>query len=81
MNRGGRVQTETHDIAVEAAKGAPAVAGAVASVLTLNEWVAVATGIYILIQCLYLLRKWWRDEKDWAHRDEEHSIHDGQRHG
>ena len=50
MNRGGRVKTETHDIAVEAAKGAPAVAGAVASALTLNEWVAGATGIYILFR-------------------------------
>ena len=51
-------------------------AGAVASTLTLNEWVAVATGIYILIQCLYLLRKWWRDEKEWAHRDEEDHNHE-----
>lgn len=64
------MRTETHDIAVEAARGAPAIAGAVASSLTLNEWVAVAIGVYILIQCLYLLRKWWRDEKDWAHKDE-----------
>ena len=49
--------------AIEAAKAAPAVAGAAASSLTLNEWVAVATGLYIVIQALYLLRKWWRDER------------------
>lgn len=66
-----KLQKEAHDIALEAAKGAPAVAGAVASSLTLNEWVAVATGLYILIQCLYLLRKWWREEKDWSHKEHE----------
>lgn len=49
--------------AIEAAKAAPAVAGATASSLTLNEWVAVATGIYIAIQAAYLLRKWWREER------------------
>ena len=48
--------------AIEAAKAAPAVAGAAASSMTLNEWVAVATGIYIAIQAAYLLRKWWREE-------------------
>lgn len=61
---------QVHDIAIESARGAPAVAGAVASVLTLNEWVAVATGLYILIQCLYLLRKWWREEKDWSAKEQ-----------
>lgn len=49
----------------EAIKGTPAVAGALASALTLNEWVAIATGVYILVQVAYLLRKWWREEKDW----------------
>lgn len=64
------MRTETHDIAVEAAKGTPALAGAIAASMTLNEWIAVATGIYILIQSLYLLRKWWREEKAWARREE-----------
>lgn len=49
--------------AVEAVKATPAVVGATASSLTLNEWVAVATGIYIAIQAAYLLRKWWREER------------------
>lgn len=57
------------EFAVEAAKGTPAVAGAVAASLTLNEWVAIGTGIYILVQCLYLLRKWWREEQDYAAKD------------
>ncbi|MDR3005193.1 MAG: hypothetical protein LBV14_13280 [Acidovorax sp.] len=48
---------------IETAKAAPAVAGAAASSLTLNEWVAIATGIYIALQALYLLRKWWREER------------------
>jgi hypothetical protein len=50
----------------EALKGTPAVAGAVASALTLNEWVAIITGLYVIVQVAYLLRKWWREEKDWS---------------
>lgn len=56
--------------AIEAVKAAPAVVGATASSLTLNEWVAIATGIYIAIQAAYLLRKWWREERakgGWMH--------------
>lgn len=60
------MQQELRDIATEAAKGAPAVAGAVASSLTLNEWIMFGTGIYLALQVLYLLRKWWREESDWA---------------
>lgn len=50
-------------VVIEAAKAAPAVAGAAAAGMTLNEWVAVATGVYIAIQAAYLLRKWWREEQ------------------
>lgn len=50
----------------EAAKGTPAVAGAVAAAMTLNQWIATATGIYIVIQAAYLLRKWYREEKEYA---------------
>ena len=60
------MQQEIRDIVSEAAKGAPAVAGAVASSLTLNEWIMIGTGIYLVLQVLYLLRKWWREESDWA---------------
>lgn len=49
-------------VIIEVAKSAPAVAGAAASGLTLNDWIAIATGIYIAIQAMYLLRKWWREE-------------------
>lgn len=53
------------EFTTEALKGTPAVAGAVTAALTLNELVAVATGLYIVVQVAYLLRKWWREEKDW----------------
>jgi hypothetical protein len=49
----------------QATRGTPAVAGAAASAYTLNEWVMIATGLYIVIQVLYLVRKWWREEADW----------------
>lgn len=62
------MQSEVKDIVVEAAKGVPAVAGTVASVMTLNQWIMIGTGIYLVIQVAYLLRKWWREESDWAKR-------------
>ena len=40
----------------------PAIAFASGS--TLNEWVAIVTIIYVVIQGFFLLRdKWWRDKK------------------
>ena len=59
MSNDSRVQ-----ISVEAAKAAPAVAGAAFAGVTLNQWVAIATGVYIVLQALYLLRKWWREERE-----------------
>jgi membrane protein implicated in regulation of membrane protease activity len=50
--------------ALEAAKAAPAVAGAAASTMTLNHWVALLTLVYVVIQAVYLLRKWWREERE-----------------
>ena len=63
---------------IETAKAAPAVAGAAAAGLTLNEWVAIATGMYIAIQAMYLLRKWWREERGKGGWLEEGAQHDGQ---
>lgn len=59
MSNDSRVQ-----VAIEAAKAAPAVAGAAAAGVTLNQWVAIATGFYIVLQALYLARKWWREERE-----------------
>lgn len=50
-------------VAQEALKGAPAVAGSVTAAMTLSEWVAVCTMAYVIVQLLYLLRKWWREER------------------
>lgn len=58
------MQSEKHDIVIEALKGSPAVAGAIASAMTLNETVMLGTVIYIVIQAIYLIRKWWREEID-----------------
>jgi hypothetical protein len=52
----------------EALRGTPAVAGAAVSAFTLNTWVMIATGVYILLQIAYLARKWWREEHDHAHK-------------
>jgi hypothetical protein len=57
------------ELAQQATKGAPAVGGTILASMTLNEWVALATGIYIVIQIFYLVRKWFREEKQWE-RDE-----------
>lgn len=37
--------------------------GAAASVLTLNEWVAVVTIIYFIVQIAYLIWKWRKEAK------------------
>lgn len=57
----------------EAIKAAPAVAGAVYSSLTLNEWVAVATLVYIVIQVIILCWKQY-----WAIQDRKKGIKSSQ---
>ena len=50
-----------HDeIQSAAIKLAPAVGGATLSTLTLNQWVAIATLIYVILQIGTLLPKYWR---------------------
>lgn len=49
---------------IEAAKGAPAVAGAFYSAVTLNEVVALATLAYVALQAAYLVWKWRKEYKD-----------------
>lgn len=41
----------------EAVKAAPAIAGATYSTLTLNEWVAAITIVYIAVQLVVLIHK------------------------
>jgi hypothetical protein len=52
------------EIATEGMKSAPPVAVTAASVVqgvTLNEWVAIATIIYIALQAGYLVWKWFKE--------------------
>lgn len=47
----------------EAVKAAPAIGGAILSGITLNQCVALATLLYILIQIGYLLWKWHKEAR------------------
>lgn len=52
------------ELKIEGIKGTVAVAGASLSAVTLNQWVAIATLIYIGIQAFVLLEKHY-----WARKD------------
>ena len=53
------------DIVEQAVRGAPAAAGAVATAVTLSEWVGVVTITYVILQAAYLIWKatWERQER------------------
>lgn len=54
----------TKEAAVQGAAGTPPVVVSTAAIiggLTLQEWVLAATLIYVVVQCAYLLWKWWRE--------------------
>jgi hypothetical protein len=59
------MKQEVQDIAVEAAKAAP---GLLASSFTLNTAVALATLCFIILQIVYLIRKWVREETEWGRK-------------
>lgn len=56
------------EIAAAGIKAAPAVAvtGAASVGMSLEEWVFVATLVYLVLQILYLAWKFWRDLKKGA---------------
>lgn len=59
------------DAASEVVKAAPAVAATAAVKvlgLTLNEWVAAITILYILLQMLWLIFRWWHVVRRGVHR-------------
>lgn len=64
--RNAMQQSDTVDQAV---RGTPAVGGALIAGLTLNAWVMVATFLYVVLQAVYLARKWWREEKDYKRKN------------
>jgi hypothetical protein len=49
----------------EAIKGAVATVLAAVAAITLDRWVMIGTLVYLAIQGVYLMRKWFREEKDW----------------
>lgn len=53
------------DAAIEAVKSAPpvAVTGAMISGMSISDWVAILTGLYVLLQIAVLLRKEWREKR------------------
>jgi 4-hydroxybenzoate polyprenyltransferase len=53
------------EVSAESGKSALALIGAATASLTLNQWVAMATGVYVVVQIAYLIRKWIREERDW----------------
>jgi hypothetical protein len=59
---GGRNVTEEELVIV---KTAPAVAGATIYGLTLQDWVAIVTLVYVALQVGLLVPKYWRLLRDW----------------
>lgn len=59
------MRQEAKDLLLQVAVGAPTSLYALVSRITLAEWIALALG---LLQALYLLRKWWREETEWGQR-------------
>ena len=57
------MKQEVKDIAVQLAVASPTTGYAFFTKLTVAEWVAITLGI---LQGLYLLRKWWREESEWG---------------
>lgn len=47
------------------AKTAPAIAGATIYGLTLQDWVAIVTIAYVVLQAGLLVPKYWRMIRDW----------------
>jgi hypothetical protein len=65
------------DIAVEAAKSAPpvAVTGALIAGMSISDWVAILTGLYVLLQIGVLLRKELRERRERARMEVDDEQH------
>jgi hypothetical protein len=59
------MKQELKDIAVQTAVATPTAGWAILTSLSLAEWIAITLGV---LQGLYLLRKWWREETEWGIR-------------
>ena len=59
------MKTEVRDIVVGMANQVPGVTGYLAT----GQLIIMAlTGILLIVQVLYYIRKWWREETDWGIR-------------
>nr|WP_315245974.1 hypothetical protein [uncultured Albidiferax sp.] len=59
------MKQEVKDIVVQVAASSPTSIYAIFSGLTVAEWVAITLGV---LQAMYLVRKWWREESEWGVR-------------
>ncbi|MDR7092280.1 hypothetical protein [Hydrogenophaga laconesensis] len=59
------MKQEIKDIVVQAAVSTPTSTYAILTRISIAEWIAIAM---FILQALYLLRKWWREETEWGMR-------------
>jgi T7 family holin superfamily II len=62
------------DEQLAAAKTAPAIAGATIYGLTLQDWVAIATLVYVALQVGLLMPKYWKLLIDWRRSRSQESL-------
>lgn len=65
------MESNRMELKIESIKGTIAVAGASLSAVTLNQWVAIATLVYIGIQAFVLLEKHYWARKDRKEKEDE----------
>lgn len=53
-----------HEAMEQSLKAAPAVGGALYSTITLNEVVAAATLVYVVLQAAFLVYRWYWEHKE-----------------
>lgn len=53
-----------NEVVKETGKSLVAVVGTLWAAVSLNQMVALATLVYVVLQAAYLARKWWREEKE-----------------
>jgi hypothetical protein len=59
------MKQELKDVAVQLAVTTPTTGWALFTQLSLAEWLALGMAV---LQALYLVRKWWREETEWGQR-------------
>ena len=59
------MKQEIKDLAIQAVVSTPTSTYAILTRISIAEWIAIAM---FILQALYLLRKWWREETEWGMR-------------